>query len=56
VGGLVLLGTPLARLYGLLSGSPLQHEWAMMVYWMAIPATFVLVGAIGGWLIPRTRW
>jgi hypothetical protein len=56
VGGLTLLAYPIARLFALAAGWPLQAEAGMFSYMIAIPATFILVGMIGGWVVPRWRW
>ena len=56
VEGLALLAYPIARSIALVLGWPLQGEAAMFAYTIAIPTTFVLVGMIGGWVVPRWRW
>jgi hypothetical protein len=56
VEGLALLAYPIARLLAFVVGWPLQAEAAMFLYMIAIPATFVLLGMIGGWVVPRWRW
>jgi hypothetical protein len=56
VEGLALLAYPIARLLALIAGWPFQAEAAMFIYMIAIPATFVLVGMIGGWVVSRWRW
>jgi hypothetical protein len=53
---LTLLAYPIARFLALVSGWPFQAEAALFMYMIAIPATFILVGMIGGWVIPRWRW
>ncbi len=56
VEGLALLAYPIARFLALVSGWPFQAEAALFMYMIAIPATFIVVGMIGGWVIPRWRW
>ncbi len=56
VEGLVLVAYPIARLLSFVTRWPLEAEPAMFLYSVAIMATFVLVGMIGGWVVPRWRW
>ena len=51
-----LLAYPIARLLAFVTRWPLEAEPAMFIYTIAIPATFILVGMIGGHVIPRWRW
>ena len=54
--GLIWLGYPMAHFLSLVLRMPFQQEAALLLMLYGIQATFVLVGAIGGWVVPRWRW
>ena len=56
VDGMLLLAAPIAYLLSFVTGWPMQAEPAMFLFMVAMPANFIVVGMIGGWVVPRWRW